>query len=182
MRITRGGSKVYPKLVFVIGGAASGKSGFAEGLVQKSAKSKVYLASAQAFDDEMRDRITVHTARRDSSWTTIEAPFQAAESLLHLQESQICLFDCVTLWLSNHLLAENDLEAEQAKLLDALDQCSAQVVIVTNEVGHGIVPDTALGRRFRETQGRLNIKLADRADLAVHVVAGLPMVLKGTLP
>ncbi len=102
--------------------------------------------------------------------------------LAALTDDQVCLIDCATMWLTNHLLAEMDMEQAQTELLDALRDCSAQVVIVSNEVGHGIVPDNALARQFREAQGRLNIALAAQADLVVQVIAGLPQVLKGKLP
>lgn len=110
---------------------------------------------------------------------TIEAPFELPPELAKLTEDQVCLIDCATMWLTNHLLAEVDLDQVQAKLLGALKDCAAQIVIVSNEVGHGIVPDNALSRRFREAQGRLNIALAAQADRVVQVTAGLPLVLKG---
>ncbi len=102
--------------------------------------------------------------------------------LSKLDDKQICLIDCATMWLNNHLMEDSDLKQAQADLLDALATCRARVVIVSNEVGQGIVPDNALARRFREAQGRLNIALAAKADLVVQVTAGLPLVLKGQLP
>ncbi|MEO0830767.1 MAG: bifunctional adenosylcobinamide kinase/adenosylcobinamide-phosphate guanylyltransferase, partial [Pseudomonadota bacterium] len=107
--------------------------------------------------------------------------FDLGPTLADLPPNSVCLIDCATMWLTNHLLAENDLEQAQSALLQSLRLCSSQVVIVSNEVGHGIVPDNALSRRFREAQGRLNIALAAEADLVVQVTAGLPMVLKGQL-
>ncbi len=103
-------------------------------------------------------------------------------ALASMAEDQICLIDCATMWLTNHLLAEHDIEQERATLLDTLSRCSAQCVVVSNEVGHGIVPDNTLARQFREAQGRLNIALAAQADLVVQVTAGLPQVLKGRMP
>ncbi|WP_170402596.1 bifunctional adenosylcobinamide kinase/adenosylcobinamide-phosphate guanylyltransferase [Ruegeria arenilitoris] len=173
---------MYPDLTFVLGGAASGKSAFAEQLVVSSGKSRVYLATSQVFDDEMRDKVQRHIAQRGEGWATVEAPLDLGPALADLTPDHICLIDCATMWLTNHLLAENDLEVAQAALLQALKSCHAPVVIVSNEVGHGIVPDNALSRRFREAQGRLNIALAAQADLAVQVTAGLPLVLKGQLP
>ncbi len=173
---------MLPDLTFVLGGAASGKSAFAEQLVVSSGKSRVYLATSQVFDDEMRQKVGQHIAQRGPDWLTVEAPLDLAPVLADLKADQVCLIDCATMWLTNHLLAETDLATAQADLLDALGHCAAQIVIVSNEVGHGIVPENALARRFREAQGRLNIALAARADLAVQVTAGLPMVLKGTLP
>ncbi len=171
-----------PNLTFVLGGAASGKSGYAEQLTVSSGKNRVYLATSQVFDDEMRDKVDQHIAQRGAGWTTVEAPFDLQPTLACITETQICLIDCATMWLTNHVLAENDLAAEQDGLMTALRACRGEVVIVSNEVGQGIVPDNALARRFRESQGRLNIALAAQADLVVQVTAGLPQVLKGQLP
>ncbi|WP_209834628.1 bifunctional adenosylcobinamide kinase/adenosylcobinamide-phosphate guanylyltransferase [Ruegeria sp. HKCCE3926] len=171
-----------PDLTLVLGGAASGKSVFAEELVVSQGKSRVYLATSQVFDDEMRQKIERHLEQRGDGWTTVEEPFDPGPVLATLSPDQICLIDCATMWLSNHLLAETDLEAAQTALLDALRACPAQIVIVSNEVGHGIVPDNALARRFREAQGRLNIALAAQADLVVQITVGLPLVLKGQMP
>jgi adenosylcobinamide kinase / adenosylcobinamide-phosphate guanylyltransferase len=176
------GKHVFPKFTFVLGGAASGKSLFAEQLVGKSEKKRIYLATSQVFDSEMRTKVDRHLTQRGTDWTTIEEPLDLGPALAKMNADQTCLLDCATMWLSNHLLAENDLETAQSDLIAALRACSADVVIVSNEVGHGIVPDNALSRRFREAQGRLNIALAAEADLAVLVTAGLPLVLKGTLP
>ncbi|MCB1341869.1 MAG: bifunctional adenosylcobinamide kinase/adenosylcobinamide-phosphate guanylyltransferase [Pseudooceanicola sp.] len=168
---------VLGKVTLVIGGAASGKSAHAEQMFA-GVDAPVYLATAQAFDDEMRDKIDAHIARRGARWRTVEAPLDVVGALDGLGAQDHCLFDCATLWLSNQLLAENDLAAEQARLVGAVSGCAARLVIVTNEVGMGVVPDTPLGRRFREAQGRLNIELAQVADRVIHVVAGLPRVLK----
>ncbi|MGI9368303.1 MAG: bifunctional adenosylcobinamide kinase/adenosylcobinamide-phosphate guanylyltransferase [Ruegeria sp.] len=173
---------MYPNLTFVLGGAASGKSAYAEQLVVSVGKKRVYLATSQVFDDEIKKKVERHIDQRGEGWSTIEAPLDLADALARLGADQVCLIDCATMWLSNHLLAENDLEQAQAELLDAVQSCNAQIVIVSNEVGHGIVPDNALARKFREAQGRLNIALATRADLVVQVTAGLPAVLKGQLP
>ncbi|WP_298850510.1 bifunctional adenosylcobinamide kinase/adenosylcobinamide-phosphate guanylyltransferase [uncultured Ruegeria sp.] len=171
-----------PDLTLVLGGAASGKSVFAEELVASSRKNRVYLATSQVFDDEMRQKIDRHLKQRGNGWSTVEEPFDLGPVLARLSPDQICLIDCATMWLSNHLPAETELEQAQADLLEALRACPAQIVIVSNEVGYGIVPDNALARRFREAQGRLNIALAAQADLVVQVAAGLPLVLKGQLP
>ncbi len=130
----------------------------------------------------MQDKVQRHIAQRGEGWATVEAPFDLGPALADLTPDDICLIDCATMWLTNHLLAENDLEQAQSAMLQALKSCPAPIVVVSNEVGHGIVPDNALSRRFREAQGRLNIALAAQADLAVQVTAGLPMVLKGQLP
>ncbi|MFV1494970.1 bifunctional adenosylcobinamide kinase/adenosylcobinamide-phosphate guanylyltransferase [Phaeobacter sp. JH20_02] len=169
------------KVTFILGGAASGKSAYAEEICLNSGKDRVYLATSQVFDEEMRAKVDRHLHQRGAGWTTHEAPRDLAPVLDSLRADQICLLDCATMWLSNQMLAEADLIAEQAALTAALQRCAAEVVVVSNEVGHGIVPDNALARQFREAQGRLNIALAGVADRAVLVTAGLPQVLKGTL-
>lgn len=168
-------------VTLILGGAASGKSAFAENLCISSGKPRAYWATSQVFDDEMRAKVEKHLKQRGAGWKTFEEPFDAAAILGGLSAGQICLVDCATMWLTNHLLAEHDLEAETERLLAATETCAADIVIVTNETGLGIVPENALARRFREAQGRLNIALAARADTVVQVTAGLPLVLKGTL-
>ena len=143
---------------------------------------RIYIATAQAWDDEMRDRIARHRDARGAGWEVIEAPLDVAAALATVPAEAAVLVDCATLWLTNHLLAEHDLQAESNRLLAALAACSAPVAVVSNEVGWGIVPDNALARRFRDAQGRLNQQLAAGADLVVAVMAGLPLVLKGDLP
>ncbi len=171
----------FPALSLILGGARSGKSGFAERLVCRADAPKTYIATAQAFDDEMRARIAQHRQDRGDSWHTLEAPLDLVAALEQVT-SGVVLVDCLTLWLSNHMLAENDVDAAVSALLSTLSAMPVPVVCVSNEVGMGLVPDTPLGRRFRDAQGALNRKLAARADLAVFVAAGLPVVLKGTLP
>ncbi len=173
---------MLPKLSLILGGAASGKSAFAEGLVMASPQPRIYVATAQTFDEEMRQKVQKHLGQRGPDWRTIEAPLDTSEVLRDLPEDAIVLLDCATMWLSNQMLAENDLATEQAKLLDALQACRAHVVVVSNEVGLDVVPENALARRFRNAQGALNQAIAKQADLAVLVVAGLPLVLKGELP
>lgn len=170
-----------PKLTFVLGGAASGKSAFAESLCFETEKPRIYVATAQAFDDEMKSKINDHRTQRGAGWTTIEAPLDVANALASCGPDQVVLLDCATLWLTNVLLAERDVDADQTALLAALGACPAQIIVVSNEVGHGIVPDNKLARQFRNAQGRLNQKLAAKADLVVQVIAGLPRVLKGVL-
>lgn len=172
---------MLPKLSLILGGAASGKSVFAENLVINSGAPQVYLATAQAFDDEMRAKVTKHIAQRGTNWRTVETPLDAANALAQVTENEVVLLDCATMWLSNHLLAESDLAAETDKLLAALTSCKGRVVVVSNEVGLDVVPENKLARQFRDAQGKLNQAIAARADLAVLVVAGLPMVLKGEL-
>lgn len=171
----------FPALSLILGGTRSGKSAFAEGVLAMAERPKTYIATAQAFDTEMESRIARHRTDRGTGWTTVEAPLDLVAALQNVSQG-VVLVDCLTLWLSNHMLAENDLESEVSGLLNTLSCASVPVVCVSNEVGMGLVPDNALGRRFRDAQGTLNRKLAARADLAVFVAAGLPMVLKGTLP
>ncbi|MGB3244760.1 MAG: bifunctional adenosylcobinamide kinase/adenosylcobinamide-phosphate guanylyltransferase [Sulfitobacter sp.] len=173
---------MLPKRTIVLGGAASGKSAWAESLLENSNLTLTYVATGQAFDDETQIRVEIHQARRDARWTTVEAPLDLAPALSALGPKDGVLIDCATMWLSNHMLEGNDIEIAQNALIDALRNTSAPWVIVSKEVGHGIVPDNALARRFREAQGRLNIALAAEADLAVMVIAGLPQVLKGRFP
>ena len=165
----------------VLGGASSGKSAFAERLVSGLERPRAYIATAEAWDDEMRDRIARHREQRGPGWRTVEAPRDLAGALGRVPAGEAVLVDCATLWLSNRMLADDDLEAAEAELLAGLAACPAPVVVVSNEVGFGIVPDTPLGRRFREAQGRLNQSLAAQADLVVLVAAGLPLALKGSL-
>ncbi|MCX7286127.1 MAG: bifunctional adenosylcobinamide kinase/adenosylcobinamide-phosphate guanylyltransferase [Rhodobacterales bacterium] len=169
-------------LTLVIGGARSGKSAYAERLITATARPRRYIATAEAWDDEMRARIAQHQRDRGGNWTTVEAPLGLAAALAAASANECVLVDCATLWLTNHLLADHDLSAQTEDLIMALGACPAPVVIVSNETGWGIVPDNALARRFRDAQGRLNQRLAAEAGLVVAVIAGLPMVLKGQLP
>ena len=171
-----------PRLSLVIGGARSGKSAFAERLVIGSGHPRRYIATAQAWDDEMRDRIARHQRDRSGGWTTVEAPLDLPAALASANAAEGVLIDCATLWLTNHLLADHDLALETRRLEAALTTCPAPVVIVSNETGWGIVPENVLARRFRDEQDRLNQRLAAKAGLVVTVIAGLPMVLKGQLP
>ncbi|MRU15199.1 bifunctional adenosylcobinamide kinase/adenosylcobinamide-phosphate guanylyltransferase [Roseovarius sp. A21] len=173
---------MLPKLTLVLGGAASGKSAFAETLVKRAERSLTYFATAQIFDDEMRDKVSRHKATRGEDWYTIEEPLEVGAALAKIDADQAVLLDCATMWLSNHLLAENDIAKAESALFDGLAQCPAPVIVVSNEVGLSVVPENALARRFRQAQGELNQKLAAEAELVVNVIAGLPQVLKGTLP
>jgi len=172
-------SASLPRLTLVLGGARSGKSRYAEALVARCAPPWIYLATAEALDDEMRARIAHHRDRRDPNWGTVEAPHDLPETLAALgSPGQPIVIDCLTLWLSNMVLAHADIDAAQDRFLAALAEAPGPVVVVSNEVGLGIVPDTPLGREFRDVQGRLNQAVAAVADQVVLVAAGLPLVLK----
>ncbi len=166
------------RLTLVLGGARSGKSRFAEELVARCPAPWVYIATAQAFDDEMRARIAEHRARRATGWRTTEAPTDLPAALRHAGDTPV-LVDCLTLWLTNLMLGDADLEAAAAALDAALER-TAPTVLVSNEVGLGIVPDNALARRFRDEAGRLHQRIAARAGRVVFMVAGLPLFVKGT--
>lgn len=172
---------MLPKLSFVLGGAASGKSAFAEGLVVQTGAPKVYVATAEIYDDEMRAKVDAHLEMRGETWRTIEAPRDLTPALESVRSDEVVLLDCATMWLSNQVMAESDLVEETDRLLAAINNCAGRVVVVSNEVGMGIVPDNALARRFRDKQGKLNQRIAAEADLAVFVIAGLPTILKGQL-
>jgi adenosylcobinamide kinase/adenosylcobinamide-phosphate guanylyltransferase len=165
-------------LTFVIGGARSGKSAHAERLIAELTPPWTYIATAQAFDQEMRERIAIHQSRRDGDWRTIEAPLDLAGALGGLGKGAPVLVDCLTLWLSNHMLAENDLADECDRLEDVLAKPKGPWFVVSNEVGMGIVPDNALARRFRDEAGRLNQRIAAIADRVIFMVAGIPMQVK----
>lgn len=166
------------RVTLILGGARSGKTRRALELASTSTR-KVYIATAEVHDEEMGARIARHAAERDSTWTTIEAPLDLAEALADQQGAEILVVDCLTMWLSNLMHAGRDLEAETERLSTALQACPANVVLVSNEVGLGIVPDNALARTFRDAQGRLNQGIARIAHVVEFVAAGLPLRLKG---
>jgi adenosylcobinamide kinase/adenosylcobinamide-phosphate guanylyltransferase len=170
-----------PQLTLVLGGARSGKSRYAEQAVMASAAPWVYVATAEAFDAEMTARIAEHRGRRGGQWQTVEAPLDLAGAIAGAPASATLLVDCLTLWLNNLMFNNRDIDAETEGLEAALAARQAPSVLVSNEVGSGIVPDNAEARRFRDLQGRLNQRLAARADRVVLLVAGLPMVVKGQL-
>lgn len=167
-------------LTLILGGARSGKSARAEALVLQAGLSPVYVATAQVWDDEMRIRVDDHKARRDARWTNIEAPDDLAGALAgHCAQDRIVLVDCLTLWVTNLMLSEADIAARFDGLMAALGGLKGPVVMVSNEVGFGIVPDNAMARAFRDHAGRLHQMIAARANRVELVVAGLPMTLKG---
>ncbi|MBY0560854.1 bifunctional adenosylcobinamide kinase/adenosylcobinamide-phosphate guanylyltransferase [Hyphomicrobium sp.] len=168
-----------PQLTLVLGGARSGKSLYAEQLLTSQPGPWAYIATAEAFDDEMDERIKLHKRRRSSGWVQHETPLDIADTLLNRTSELPSLVDCLTLWLSNLMHAERSIPDTTDKLIAALSKRIAPCVIVSNEVGLGIVPDNALARAFRDEAGRLNQKIAAVADKVVFVAAGLPLTLKG---
>lgn len=181
----------------VLGGARSGKSTHAERLSEQLSARRNYIATAQAFDDEMAERIELHKTRRGQGWRTVEEPYDLPGAIRAITvdktaQGSTILVDCLTLWLSNVMLRENWGDTERLEpdilgraFIDAASSAKAvgcYVVAVSNEVGLGLVPETKLGRRFRDAQGRLNQQIAAAADHVVFVAAGLPLVLKGESP
>ena len=172
------------KVVLVLGGARSGKSGFAGRLAETRFRRPVYLATAEVLDAEMAGRIELHRKARGSRWQCVEEPLDIARVLRHPPETgDGILLDCLTLWLSNVLLKEGEkaVASRKRQLLAALQAAAVPVILVSNEVGMGIVPEHKLGRTFRDLAGWLNQDVAAVADAVVFVVAGLPMVLKGKM-
>ena len=165
-------------LTFLLGGARSGKSAHAEKLATALPAPWTYIATAQAFDDEMAERIALHRGRRVEGWLTIDAPLGLAQALRAVPNGRPVLVDCLTLWLSNHMLAKHDIDALSTELEELLSAPRGPWFVVSNEVGLSIVPDNALGRRFRDAQGRLNQRIAASATRVFFMVAGLPMQVK----
>ena len=170
-----------PQLTFVLGGARSGKSAYAEGLLTAVPGPWAYVATAGAHDDEMRTRIGNHKARRGSGWVVHETPVALADVLENRIAELPCLVDCLTLWVSNLMHAGRDVAAETELLIAALAKRVAPAIVISNEVGLGIVPDTPLGRSFRDAQGRLNQQVAALAPNVVLLAAGIPLWLKRAL-
>jgi adenosylcobinamide kinase/adenosylcobinamide-phosphate guanylyltransferase len=168
------------RTTFVLGGARSGKSSFAEGLIETSGMDAVYLATGRAWDDEMSERIAQHKQRRGGSWTTIEEPLDLVGVLQReCIGNRAVLVDCLTLWLTNLLISEKDIETETARLVAALRELKGAVVLVSNEVGLGIVPENRMARDFRDHAGRLHQAVAGAAAQVYFVAAGLPLKMKG---
>jgi len=167
-----------PKITLVLGGQRSGKSRYAEKLIE-AVGGGVYLATAQAFDDEMTERIGLHQSRRGDLWVTHEEPLGISNYIENEAESaRPILIDCLTLWLTNQVLAENDTKDAIDALKVALAKSPAPVVLVSNEVGQGVIPDNALARKFVDCAGRMNQVLASTADRVVFLTAGIPQIIK----
>jgi adenosylcobinamide kinase/adenosylcobinamide-phosphate guanylyltransferase len=163
----------------VLGGARSGKSARAEAMACETELNKIYIATAEAWDEEMRDRIAEHRARRGSGWRTVEAPRDLTAALAaHDDHDNVIVVDCLTLWLTNLMLADAPIEEAETALVKGIADSRARLVFVTNEIGLGVVPDNALARRFRDAQGRLNQRVAAAVDTVLFMAAGLQMRLK----
>ena len=173
------------KLIFVLGGARAGKSGFALRLAEESASQVCFIATAQALDEEMANRIKRHREERPAHWTTIEEPYQLDTALLEASASQLVIVDCLTLFVSNWLLrSDNEIQCEEIvrsisqDFLATLKSERRTAICVSNEVGLGVIPETRLGRTFRDLLGRVNQQFAEAADEVYLLVAGLPLRLK----
>lgn len=167
-----------PELVLVTGGARAGKSAFAQGYALALAEGPVsFIATAQALDEEMGERIRRHRGERPSSWQTIEESLEVPSVLVQAPHP-VVLLDCLTLWVSNLMLAGRDVEAEFQQLLSVQAQSNKTLIAVTNEVGMGIVPDNVLARRYRDLLGCANRAMAEQADEVYWLVSGIPMQIK----
>ena len=163
----------------VLGGAASGKSIYAEGLLTQRKGRLLYIATAKPTDGEMFQKVSDHRSRRGELWTTIEEPLGLVEVLERSDESQaLILVDCLTLWLSNLMEAQMDILTETKRLVETINEGQGRLVLVSNETGSGVVPDNALARNFRNLQGRLNQEIAAAADEVILITAGIPLILK----
>jgi adenosylcobinamide kinase / adenosylcobinamide-phosphate guanylyltransferase len=166
-------------LTLVLGGARSGKSRYAERLVLASGVARVYVATGEALDDEMAARIARHRARRGASWRTVEEPLDLAGTLLNeCEPGRAVLVDCLTLWLTNLMVAKRPVSAKMAHLVELLPTLPGMLVLVSNEVGLGVVPSDAMARAFIDHAGWLHQRIAERADVVVFMAAGLPLHLK----
>lgn len=173
-----------PKIL-ILGGARSGKSTYAQRLAEDMAERRggrlVMIATAEALDDEMAERIARHRSERGPAWRTIEAPVALATAIDTLTQADVAVVDCLTLWLSNLMCRDTDVEPAVSSLLDSVRRSPAAIILVSNEVGYGIVPDNALARRFRDEAGRFNQRCATLADDVSLIVAGLRLAVKSSV-
>jgi adenosylcobinamide kinase/adenosylcobinamide-phosphate guanylyltransferase len=168
------------KTALVLGGARSGKSAFAERLARDSGMERHYIATGQAYDDEMRDRIAKHRDDRGPSWITHEVPLELTRTLGEIdQAGRVVLIDCLTLWVTNLMMSEADISARAAELVARVSASRATVLLVSNEVGLGIVPENRMAREFRDHAGRLHQQIAAAASDVFFIAAGLPLRMKG---
>jgi len=172
-------SGILASLTLVLGGQRSGKSCHAEGLISLD-QGAIYVATAQTLDKEMEDRVRVHKNRRGNDWTTVEEPLDLATAILiNDKAGRPILIDSLAMWVSNLLAHDEDVEKQTLALIQAFENIKSPLVIVSDEVGLGIIPDNALARRFIDKLGTLNQLIAARADTVIFVTAGLPTLLKG---
>lgn len=167
-------------IIFVTGGARSGKSSFALKAASGLGGRKAYVATAQPLDDEMKERIERHRRDRGLEWQTHEEPVNVAALLRELEGRDVVIIDCLTLWLSNVMFEGKDIEGEIEDLVSAMRDFKKTLFVVSNEVGMGIVPDNETARRFRDFAGMLNQKVAAGADEAYLIVSGIPLEIKGS--
>ncbi len=166
-------------ITLVLGGTRSGKSSFAQHLAEESNGKLIYVATAEAFDDEMTDRIARHRLDRGPRWQTVEETLELTAAITnHSNQQTTLLVDCLTIWLSNVMLADRDIAIAMDELAQALANAPGPVILVSNEVGSGIVPESALGRQFRDEAGWMNQRIAAAADDVALITAGLPLWLK----
>ncbi len=165
----------------ILGGARSGKSRYALELGESLSNQRVFIAPAQPFDEGMQKRIARHRADRDTSWQTVEEHIEICDVIeRECRDGRVVVLDCLTLWLNNLMLFERDVEADLDRLVSLLAQnVAGELILVSNEIGLGLVPDTELGREFRDLHGRMNQRVAAVCDRVLFMVAGLPMVVKG---
>jgi adenosylcobinamide kinase / adenosylcobinamide-phosphate guanylyltransferase len=176
-------AKVSPPIacrsILALGGARSGKSNYARNLAEETARERLYVATGWADDEEMAARIARHQAERGTGWTTLEEPLALCAALAaEAHADRIVLVDCLTFWLANAMFAGLEMEFEIKQLCQVISSLQGPVIFVSNEVGSGIVPDTKLGREFRDWQGRVNQDVARACDCVVLVAAGLQILLK----
>ena len=166
----------------ILGGARSGKSRYALELGESVSEDRVFVATGVGFDVGMRERIDRHRADRDSSWRTVEEAVTVWDVIgSECREGRVVVLDCLTLWLNNLMLEERDVESDLERLVESLESVEGELILVSNEIGLGLVPDTELGREFRDLHGRMNQRVAGVCDRVLFMVAGLPVVVKSEL-
>jgi len=178
-----GGGKIGKKIIFIAGGCRSGKSRFALDYANQHFSKKLYLATCEALDEEMAQRIAHHKKTRSPEWQTIEEPVEIVGKIRRYgDEAEVILLDCITLWLSNFLMRQKDdseIMEEITTLIDTIKEKQTSFILVSNEVGLGIVPADPLSRRFRDLSGMANRRIAEAADTAIFMASGIPIFLKG---
>ena len=166
------------EIILVTGGARSGKSALAERLAQSCGKKVIYIATSEPFDDEMQSRIDRHRARRDAGWRTVDAPLELPDMLVQTDGDAPRLVDCLTMWLNNLIYHNRDVGDEMDRLIKVISEQQADLVMVTNEIGSGLVPQTAEARKFRDLAGELNQVVAQAASQVYLSVSGIPVKIK----